>query len=137
VTDLPALASVALDAGAESLTLINTVMGMAIDPATGAFRLGAGGGGLSGPGIHPVAVRAVYECRAALPDATIVGVGGVSHGEDAAELLAAGADAVQVGTATFADPAAPARILAELADWCRRHRVTTLNELKGRAHDRH
>ena len=137
VTDLPALAAAASDAGAEAVTLINTVMGMAIDPATGAFRLGGGGGGLSGPAIHPVAVRAVFECRAALPDTPIIGVGGVSSGVDAAELLAAGADAVQVGTATFADPRAPARVRAVLAGWCRSQRLSTIDELKGRAHVRH
>jgi len=137
VTDLPALAAAASDSGAEAVTLINTVMGMAIDPASGAFRLGGGGGGLSGPAIHPVAVRAVFECRAALPDIPIIGVGGVSTGVDAAELLAAGADAIQVGTATFADPRAPARVLAELAGWCQSQGVSTIEELKGRAHDRH
>ena len=111
VTDLPSLSRVAIDSGAEVLTLVNTVMGMAIDPASGAFRLGGGGGGLSGPAIHPVAVRAVYECRSALPEAAIVGVGGVTSGVDAAEMIAAGADAVQVGTATFAEPRAALRIL--------------------------
>jgi dihydroorotate dehydrogenase (NAD+) catalytic subunit len=137
VTDLAALAGAAVGAGADALTLVNTVMGMAIDPDTGAFRLGGGGGGLSGPAVHPVAVRAVYECRAALPRTPIVGVGGVSTGEDAAELVAAGADAVQVGTATFADPRAPARVLAELIEWCTAHRVSTIDELKGRAHVGH
>ena len=136
VTDLTGMARAAVDSGASAVTLINTVMGMAIDPASGAPKLGAGGGGLSGPAIHPVAVRAVYECRAALPDVPIVGVGGVQTGEDAAELLAAGADAVQVGTATFADPRAPARILEELARWCATNEVTSIDQLKGRAHDR-
>jgi dihydroorotate dehydrogenase (NAD+) catalytic subunit len=136
VTDLPDLAQAALRAGADALTLINTVMGLAIDPASGLFRLGGGGGGLSGPAVHPVAVRAVYDCRAALPTAPIIGVGGVTTGEDAAELLAAGADAVQVGTATFADPRAPARVLAELALWCESHSIADLDDLKGRAHDR-
>jgi dihydroorotate dehydrogenase (NAD+) catalytic subunit len=137
VTDLAGLAGEAVRAGAAALTLVNTVMGMAIDPVTGDSRLGGGGGGLSGPAIHPVAVRAVYECRAALPETPIVGVGGVVTGEDAAELIAAGADAVQVGTATFADPRAPVRVLAELAEWCRDHRVSAIDELKGRAHVRH
>ena len=77
---------------------------MAIDPVTRRPRLGAGGGGLSGPAIRPVAVRAVYDCRQAFPSAPLVGVGGVATGEHAVELLLAGADAVQVGTATFADP---------------------------------
>lgn len=135
VTDLTEIAVAALDAGAEGVTLVNTLMGLAIDPASGRPLLGGGGGGLSGPALHPVAVRAVYDCRAARPDAVIVGVGGVSTGADAAELLAAGADAVQVGTATFADPRAPARILAELERWCGQNRVTRLADLIGRAHE--
>ena len=135
VTDLPSLAGAACSAGAEAVTLINTVMGMAIDPSSGRFRLGGGGGGLSGPAIHPVAVRAVYETRAAWPDLPIVGVGGVSGGPDAAELIAAGADAVQVGTATFAEPAASARVLRELASWMSAHGVSSVAALKGRAHD--
>jgi dihydroorotate dehydrogenase (NAD+) catalytic subunit len=134
VTDLPALAGVAVESGAEAVTLINTVMAMAIDPATGQARLGAGGGGLSGPAVHPIAVRAVFECRAALPEVPIVGVGGVSTGADAAELLAAGADAVQVGTATFADPRAPLRVLRELEDWCTENGISNVEDLKGRAH---
>jgi dihydroorotate dehydrogenase (NAD+) catalytic subunit len=135
VTDLPAIAGAALGAGAETLTLINTLMGLALDPATGRPRLGQGGGGLSGPALHPVAVRAVHDCRAAYPDTPIVGVGGVGSGEDAAELLSAGADAVEVGTATFADPRAPQRVLAELLDWCVDHHIHHLNQLRGRSHD--
>ena len=137
VTDLPGLAAVAVEAGAAAVTLINTVMGLALDPETGRPLLGGGGGGLSGPAIHPIAVRAVYDCRRALPAVPIVGVGGVTGGEDAAELLAAGADAVQVGTATFADPRAPERVLQELAEWCGTHGVSNIDMLKGRAHDLH
>jgi dihydroorotate dehydrogenase (NAD+) catalytic subunit len=133
VTDLPSLAATAVEAGADAITLVNTVMGMVLDPATGRPVLGGGGGGLSGPAIHPIAVRAVYECRTALPGVPIVGVGGVDKGTAAAELLAAGADAVQVGTATFADPRAPARILSELAAWCADHGISTVEELRGRA----
>ena len=133
VTDLTEIAGAALEAGAEALTLVNTVMGMAIDPDTRRLRLGAGGGGLSGPAIRPVAVRAVYEMSSAFPGAPIVGVGGVAAGEHAVELMLAGASAVQVGTATFADPRAPARILAELERWCRRHRVARVADLVGKA----
>ena len=136
VTDLPELAGAARKAGADAVTLINTVMGLALDPVSGQPRLGAGGGGLSGPAIHPVAVRAVYETRAAWPDLPIVGVGGVTRGIDAAELIAAGADAVQVGTATFAEPAAPGRVLTELARWMTEHGLTSIGALKGRAHVR-
>lgn len=134
VTDVTEIAAAAVGAGAEAVTLVNTVMGMAIDPATRRPVLGAGGGGLSGPAIHPVAVRAVYECRRAVPGAAIVGVGGVVSGADAAELLVAGADAVQVGTATFADPAAPSRVRSELERWCRRHGVSSIDQLIGAAH---
>jgi dihydroorotate dehydrogenase (NAD+) catalytic subunit len=134
VADLCEISGAALDAGAESLTLINTLLGMAIDPETRLPRLGAGGGGLSGAAIHPIAVRAVHDCRAAFPAASIVGVGGVARGTDAIELMLAGADAVQVGTATFADPRSPVQVLAEVDRWCRAHRVTRITELIGAAH---
>lgn len=101
-------------AGAEAVTCINTLLGLAYDPATRQPALGAGGGGLSGMAIHPVAVRAVNDVHHAHPGLPIIGVGGVSTGWDAEELLLAGASAVQVGTATFADPRAPATVLAEL-----------------------
>lgn len=115
------VAGAAAAAGAEAVTLVNTVQGMVVDPRSGRPVLANGSGGLSGRAIHPVAVRAVWEVRSAHPDLPIVGVGGVSTGEEAAELLAAGAQAVQVGTATFADPRAPARVLAELGEWVGRH----------------
>jgi len=136
VTDLVPIAEAARAAGAEAVTLVNTVLGMAIDPETGRYRLGsdARGGGLSGPAIHPVAVRAVHDVHAALPDLPIVGVGGVVNGADAAELVLAGASAVQVGTATFADPRAPGRVLAELEAWAARTGRTAVAEHVGAAH---
>ncbi len=134
VTDLVEMADAARRGGAEAVTLVNTVMGMAIDPGTGQYRLGAGGGGLSGAALHPVAVRAVHDVAAALPGLPIVGVGGVASAEDAAELLVAGASAVQVGTATFADPRAPARVLSGLRGWCQRHGVERLEEIVGMVH---
>jgi dihydroorotate dehydrogenase (NAD+) catalytic subunit len=134
VPDITVIARFALESGAEAVTVVNTVMGMAIDPVTRKPRLGAGGGGLSGPAIHPVAVRAVYECRRAFPTAAIVGVGGVAGGEDAVELLVAGANAVQVGTATFADPRATARVLDELRRWCETHGVDRVSDLIGSVH---
>ncbi len=138
VTDLVPLAAAAHDAGAEAVTLVNTVLGMAIDPESGRYRLGSGarGGGVSGAGIHPVAVRAVHDVHAALPDLPIVGVGGVSGGAGAAELVLAGASAVQVGTATFADPRAPQRVLRELARWAARTGRTPLSEHVGAVHER-
>ena len=125
------IAGAALSAGAEALTLVNTVRGLSIDPETRRPRLGAGGGGLSGPAIRPVAVRAVHECRLAFPTAGIVGVGGVFRGVHAVELLVAGADAVEGGTAKFADPRATLRVGNELASWCASHDVARVTDLVG------
>lgn len=135
VTDLAAIAEAAGEGGASAVTLINTVMGMALDPETRSPRLGGGGGGLSGPAIHPFAVRAVWDVRRSLPGMPIVGVGGVASGWDAAELMLAGASAVQVGTATFADPRAVARVGNELEVWCERHGVRSVDEIVGGAHE--
>jgi dihydroorotate dehydrogenase (NAD+) catalytic subunit len=136
VSDIASIAAAAARAGAEAVTLVNTVLGMAIDPETRRPRLGAGGGGLSGPAIHPVAVRAVYDVHAALPELPIVGVGGVARGVDAVELMLAGASAVQVGTATFADPRSVERVRDELEEWCRAHGVSAVRDLIGDAHVR-
>ena len=134
VGDLAEIAEAAQRGGAEAVTLVNTVMGMAIDPATRRSRLGGQGGGLSGPAIHPVAVRAVHDVAAAVPGLPIVGVGGVSSGTDAAELVLAGAVAVQVGTATFADPRAAVRVLAGLRAWAASQGLGRLDEVVGAAH---
>lgn len=134
--DLLEVAAAALDAGAETLVLVNTLYGMAIDVRRRDYRLGSGpaGGGLSGPAIRPVAVRAVHDARAAFPDAGIVGVGGVGRGVDAVEMLMAGADALEVGTATFRDPRAPMKVLAGLVRWCRWHDVAAVRDLVGVVH---
>ncbi len=116
-------------AGAEAVTLINTLLGMVIDPRTLRPALGNGGGGLSGRAIHPIAVRAVYDVRRALPDLPIVGVGGVSTGWEAAELMVAGAQAIQVGTASFADPRACARVSAELVDFATQREIPRVADL--------
>ena len=128
------MAAAAVSAGAEAVTVANTVLGMVIDTESRRPLLGAGRGGLSGPAIRPVAVRAVFDTREALPEVPIIGVGGVASAEDAVEFLLAGASAVQVGTATFADPRAPARILRDLGRWCDRRGVVALDELIGVAH---
>lgn len=122
------------EAGAEAVTLCNTLLGMVIDPATLRPALAVGGGGLSGRGVHPVAVRVVHDVRAALADLPIVGVGGISSGWDALELMAVGAQAVQVGTASFADPRAGARVAAELVAEARVRGVLALADLTGVAH---
>jgi dihydroorotate dehydrogenase (NAD+) catalytic subunit len=128
------VAEAALHAGASALVLVNTVLGMAIDVESRRPTLGNGGGGVSGPGILPVALRAVYECHEAFPDAPLVGVGGVRSGEDAVAMVMAGASAVQVGTATFANPRAPWIVQRELQKWMARHHVATISELVGVAH---
>jgi dihydroorotate dehydrogenase (NAD+) catalytic subunit len=134
VPDLGEMASAAAAGGADAVTLVNTVPGMVIDVDRRRPALGGAGGGLSGAAIHPVAVRAVYDVHAARPDLPVVGAGGVTDGITAVELLLAGASAVQVGTATFADPRASALVLADLVDWCRRHGVTRVADLVGGAH---
>jgi dihydroorotate dehydrogenase (NAD+) catalytic subunit len=136
VTDLVPIAEAARRGGAEAVTLVNTVLGMAIDVDARRYRLGSGerGGGLSGAAIHPVAVRAVHDVHAALPDLPIIGVGGVTDGGTAAELLLAGASAIQVGTATFADPRAPGKVLAGLRRWLERQGAGSVREVIGAVH---
>ncbi|MEO1058963.1 MAG: dihydroorotate dehydrogenase [Actinomycetota bacterium] len=123
------VAAAAVEAGAEAVTCINTLLGMAYSPDSFTPALGAGGGGLSGPPIHPVAVRAVHDVHAALPDIPIVAVGGVTTGWDAVEMMLAGAVAVQVGTATFADPRAPFEIQSAMVEWCRAHGVDRVADI--------
>jgi len=131
VADLPAIAAAALDAGATGLTLINTVPALVVDAEARRPVLGAGGGGLSGAAIKPVALRAVHDVARAHPDVPIVGTGGIRTGTDAVEMLLAGATAVGVGTATFLDPRATLRVLDELVAWCDGHGVDHVAELTG------
>jgi dihydroorotate dehydrogenase (NAD+) catalytic subunit len=131
VTDIVAIADAALDAGAAGLTLVNSVMGLLIDAHRRAPRLGAGGGGLTGAPIKPVALRAVWDVSRAHPGVPIIGTGGVGSGEDAVEMMLAGATAVGVGTATFADPRAPLRIAREMTEWCAANGVRHVRDLIG------
>lgn len=128
------IAATVQDAGAEAVTLVNTLLGMIIDVEARRPLLGNGGGGLSGAAIHPVAVRAVHDVHAALPDLPIIGVGGVDRVEAALELILAGASAIQVGTAAFLDPRIITRMVDDLEHWCGRHGVTEIDELIGGAH---
>ena len=141
VTDIVTIADAAVKAGASGLTMINTLLGMVIDTDRLRPHLGGITGGLSGPSIRPVAVRALWQVTAAMRDGRfqtvpLIGVGGVRSGRDALELIAAGASAVQVGTATFNDPTAPQRVLTELEALAESHGVARLTELVGVAHDR-
>jgi dihydroorotate dehydrogenase (NAD+) catalytic subunit len=118
VPDVAEIGRAAADAGADALVCVNTVRGLAIEPWSGRPVLGAGSGGLSGPAIKPVALAAVWTCAASC-GVPVVGVGGVSSGRDARDLIDAGAVAVQVGTALFGEPDAPDRIRRELSELAR------------------
>lgn len=114
VTDIVTIAKGVVDAGADGLALINTVLGMVIHVSTMRPHLGGKTGGLSGPAIRPIAVRAIYQVHAAIPDIPILGMGGVASGRDAFEMILAGASAVSVGTASFGNPMAIPQIQEEL-----------------------
>ncbi len=128
------VAAAVVDAGAEAVTLINTVVGLAIDIESARPALGNGGGGVSGAAIHAVALRAVHDVRKELPQVPIVGVGGVMSGRDAIAMMQAGANAVQVGTASFLRPDAAMRILNEMHRWMRTHRESSWTDVTSRLH---
>jgi dihydroorotate dehydrogenase (NAD+) catalytic subunit len=130
VARIQPLAQAAEAAGADALSLVNTFIALAVDARARRPRIGAGFGGLSGPAIKPIALRLVYEAAQSvrLP---VIGLGGIATGEDAAEFLVAGATAVQVGTATFWDPRAPARIARELDHFLETENIATVSELTG------
>jgi dihydroorotate dehydrogenase (NAD+) catalytic subunit len=134
VTDLPSIARGVVDAGADGLALINTVLGMVINLDTMKPHLGGKTGGLSGPAIRPVAVRAIYQVHAALPHIPILGMGGVASGRDALELILAGASGVSVGTASFGDPTALIKIQNELRSLLAARGFSTLEQAIGFAH---
>jgi len=141
VTDIASIASACVKAGASGLTMINTLLGMVIDTDRMRPQLGGLTGGLSGPGIRPIAVRAIWQVRAAMAEGRfrtvpIIGVGGVRTGRDALELVAAGASAIQVGTATFNDPTAPVRVLRELENLLADKGFDTFTQAVGAAHRR-
>ncbi len=131
VTDIVAVAGAVVDAGAQGLTLINTLLGMAIDPDTGRPELYNTYGGLSGPAIRPVAVRNVHQVHRALPEVPILGCGGARSVTDVVQFLRAGASAVSVGTSTFVDPFVGQRLIAELRTWLAERGIGSVRELIG------
>jgi dihydroorotate dehydrogenase (NAD+) catalytic subunit len=131
VTSIEEIAGAAVDAGADGLSLVNTVFGMAIDVESRRPKLAGTVGGLSGPAIRPVAVRAVHEVHRAFPHVPIIGQGGVSNASDALELILAGASAVAVGTANFVNPVASIDVLRGIAEYLVRHSMTSVSELVG------
>jgi dihydroorotate dehydrogenase (NAD+) catalytic subunit len=131
VTDIVAIASSVAEAGADSVSLINTLLAMAIDAEARRPLLARTIGGLSGPAIKPVALRMVWQVHRALPDLPIVGMGGVVTGADAVEFMLAGASAVAVGTANFVDPTAAVRVVDGVREYCDRHGCARVTELVG------
>ena len=131
VTDITEIARAVADAGADALSLINTLRGMRIDVNTRRPILKMNTGGLSGPAVLPVAVRMVWEVSCAVPGLPILGMGGVAKGEDAAQLMLAGASAVAVGTACFADPYAPVKVRDELAELAAEQGLARVADLTG------
>jgi dihydroorotate dehydrogenase (NAD+) catalytic subunit len=134
VTDITSIASAVVDAGADALALINTVLGMVINLDTMRPHLGGKTGGLSGPAIRPVAVRAIYQVHSAMPDVPILGMGGVASGRDALELILAGAAGISVGTASFGDPMAIPRIQRELQSLLIARNFSSMRDAIGYAH---
>ena len=130
VTDIAEIARAAEAAGADALVVANTLLGMAIDPESRRPKLGNVMGGLSGPAIRPVIVRMVFQCARAVK-IPIIGCGGIMNAADAVEYLLAGAAAVQVGTASFLDPAAMIAVIDGLDAYCERHGVARVAELTG------
>jgi dihydroorotate dehydrogenase (NAD+) catalytic subunit len=130
------MAKIAANAGADAVSLVNTFLGMAIDPETREPRLTNITGGLSGPAIKPIALRMVYE-TAKVVKIPIIGLGGIMAAEDAVEFLLAGATAVQIGTASFADPRAAERLAKGLESWCKSHSVERVASLTGALENPH
>jgi dihydroorotate dehydrogenase (NAD+) catalytic subunit len=128
--DIARVASTAMDAGADGVTLVNTIPGLLIDVDRRTPVLGYGSGGVSGPGLLPVGVLATWKVRRAT-GAPIIGIGGVSTATDALQYLIAGASLVGIGTAAMRDPGAPERIIRDLATWCERHGVTSITDVVG------
>jgi dihydroorotate dehydrogenase (NAD+) catalytic subunit len=129
VTDIVASAHAAVDSGADALSLINTLVGLAIDLERREPKIGFTTGGLSGPAIRPIALRMVWEVRKAIPKIPIFGMGGIETVEHVVEFLIAGANAVQIGTANFRDPSLASRLVGELATWCEDHGVARVSDL--------
>jgi dihydroorotate dehydrogenase (NAD+) catalytic subunit len=139
VTDIASFARAAEDAGADAVSLVNTFLAMVLDVETRRPKISNVAGGLSGPAIRPIAVRMVYECRQTVK-IPIIGMGGIADARDVLEFMIAGADAVQVGTANFADPYIWPKLLDGIADYLRRHNIARVSDLVGtvdtRAKDR-
>ncbi|MFZ9360260.1 MAG: dihydroorotate dehydrogenase, partial [Candidatus Nanopelagicales bacterium] len=134
VTDISQIAKVVVNAGADGLSVINTLLGMVIDTKTLKPKLSGKTGGLSGPAIRPVAIRCVYQIRQALPKIPIIGMGGIRNGNDALEFFAAGANAISVGTIVFNDPEACVRIHDEVSELLHEKSIRSIKDVVNAAH---
>jgi dihydroorotate dehydrogenase (NAD+) catalytic subunit len=131
LSDIAGAAKIAADAGADGITVVNTIPGLIIDLERRKPALGFGTGGVSGPAILPVGVLATWKVRTVV-DLPIIGVGGVTSGTDALQYIMAGASLVGVGTAAMRDPRQPERIVDQMSEWCRSHGVRSLDEIRGK-----
>ena len=134
VADISVMAKAAEAGGADALSMINTITGMKIDINRRKFVIANKTGGMSGPAIHPVAVRMVYQSAQAV-NIPIIGMGGIMNADDAIEMILAGATAVAVGTANFVDPTATQKIVTGIEDYMRKYKVSTISELVGAVHE--
>lgn len=135
VTDISVIAKEVVSAGADALALINTVLGMVIDIEAKRPKLAGITGGLSGPAIRPIAVRAIFQVHQVLPNTPILGMGGVASGRDALELIYAGASGVSIGTATFGNPTAAIKVKSELEKLLRERGFSSFESAVGAAHE--
>jgi dihydroorotate dehydrogenase (NAD+) catalytic subunit len=130
VTDISSLARAIAEAGADALSLINTIVGMSIDVNTRRPRLSYGTGGLSGPAVRPIAVRMVYEAASSV-SIPLIGIGGIASAQDALEFFIAGASAIQIGTANYYDPRVTIKVIDGLSDYCQKNQIDNIASMTG------
>ncbi|HET9696974.1 MAG TPA: nitronate monooxygenase, partial [Terriglobales bacterium] len=130
VTSIAQMARAAEEAGADAVSLVNTFTAMAIDAETRRPRISTVTGGLSGPAIKPIALRMVYEAAHSV-DIPVIGMGGITTGEDVVEFMLAGAAAVEVGTASYWDPCSTEKLVDALESWCFEHNIEKITDLVG------
>ena len=134
ITDITEIAKACIDAGCDGLSLINTVLGLAINKWTKKPVLPRGAGGYSGPAIKPIALRMIWEIYKKFPKTPIIGIGGIHTADDAIEFLLCGASCIQIGTANFVNPKASIEIISGLKDYCEKNKLNSISEIIGQAH---
>lgn len=134
ITDITVIAKSCIDAGTNGISLINTVLGLAVNKWTKKPTLPRGVGGYSGPAIKPIALKMVWQTYKKFPGIPIIGIGGIHTADDAIEFMLCGASCIQVGTANFANPKASIEIIAGLKDYCEKNKLSSISEIIGQAH---